>query len=198
MKTFFKSNSPDEEITTGLLAGGMQRRSAEKKLFERFLYFIKQGSLKYSIPEEEAVSAYSDTVISVIENIVTSKFEGRSTLKSYTYQIFINKCIDVVRKRTTNKSKVYYTSAIDDLLAALPDKTKNIIEQIIETTQRTELMNKLEEIGAKCKQMLLLFEDGYSDKEIAVLMHYNSPNVVKTSRLRCLLKLKEKINIRNF
>jgi hypothetical protein len=39
----------------------------------------------------------------------------------------------------------------------------------------------------------LLFEDGYSDKEIAVQMEYNTPEVVKTTRLRCLEKLREKM-----
>lgn len=192
------NNTSDDEIISGLKSGGSRRRLAENTLFEHFSYFIPKGAAKYSIPEEDAVSIYSDTIISVIDNILSNKFEGRSSLKTYTYQIFFNKCVDVVRKRTTNKNKVHNTSVIDDFLMVLPDRTKNVIEQIIEKNQRSALRNKLEEIGEKCKQLLLLFEDGYSDKEIAEVMDYNSPEVVKTSRLRCLLKLKEKINIRNF
>lgn len=193
MISIFKNNSSEKEIINGLLAGGIHRRMAEKKLYEQFFYFIKQGSLKYSIAEEEVASAYSDTIICVINNIVTNKFEERSSLKSYTYQIFSNKCVDAFRKETTNKNKVNNATGIDDFLIVLPDKTKSIIQQLIEKSQRSELKQKLEEIGEKCKQLLLLYEDGYSDKEIAKTMLYNSPDVVKTSRLRCLEKLKEKM-----
>src|SRR5215218_2134214 len=104
----FTANSapPEIEIITALQTGGSQRRVAEKKLYEHFFYLVKHGSSKYSIDEEEAASAYSDSIISVIENIVTNKFEGRSSLKSYVYQIFFNKCVDLVRKATTNKNRV--------------------------------------------------------------------------------------------
>jgi RNA polymerase sigma factor (sigma-70 family) len=183
----------ERELIADLQAGGNQRRMGEKKLFEHYFYLIKHGSDKYSLPEEDAASAYSDAIISVIENIVTHKFEGRSTLKSYTYQVFFNKCVDLVRKTTTNKNSVHVTTAIDDFLVVLPDRTKSVVQQMIEKNQRSALYQKLEEIGEKCKQLLLLFEDGYSDKEIAVFMDYNSSDVVKTSRLRCLEKLKEKV-----
>ncbi|MFL5810015.1 MAG: RNA polymerase sigma factor [Flavisolibacter sp.] len=183
----------EREIISSLQSGGSQRRMAEKKLYEHFFYLIRHGSNKYSLPEEEAASAYSDTIISVIENIVSNKFEGRSSLKSYVCQVFFNKCVDLVRKVTTNKNRVHVTTAIDDFLVMLPDRSKTVVQQMIEKNQKSSLLQKLEEIGEKCKQLLLLFEDGYSDKEIAALMEYNSSDVVKTSRLRCLDKLKQKV-----
>ena len=193
MDTFFKFDLSEKEIIAGLQEGGMQRKAAERKLFERFFYIIKQGATKYSISEEDSTSAYSDTIISVIENIVANKFEGQASLKSYTYKIFYNKCVDTIRKATTNKSKVHNTSYVDDFLSVLPDKAKNVIEQMIERSEKSLLTQKMEEIGEKCKQLLLLFEDGYTDKEIAKIMLYNSSDVAKTSRLRCLEKLREKV-----
>jgi RNA polymerase sigma factor (sigma-70 family) len=195
MNTYFKLHSNEREIITGLQEGGIQRKGAERRLFESFFYIIKQGITKYSISEDEATSAYSDTIISVIDNIVANKFEGQASLKSYTYKIFYNKCVDTIRKATTNKSKVHNTAYIDDFLSVLPDKTKNVIEQMIERSQRSLLTQKIEEIGEKCKQLLLLFEDGYTDKEIAKIMLYNSSDVAKTSRLRCLEKLREKVKL---
>ena len=187
------SAPPEREIIMSLQAGGSQRRMAEKQLYEHYFYLIKHGSSKYSISEEDAASAYSDTIIGVIENIVHHKFEGRSTLKSYVFQVFFNKCVDLVRKETTNKNKVHVTTAIDDFLVVLPDKTKSVVQQMIDKHQRTSLYQKLEEIGDKCKKILLFFEDGYTDREIAEFMDYNSSDVVKTSRLRCLEKLRQKM-----
>jgi RNA polymerase sigma factor (sigma-70 family) len=193
MISIFNDNSIEKNIIIGMQEGGIARRNAEKKLYEYLYYLIKHGAKKYSISEDDAASAYSDTIISVIENIVSHKFEGRASLKSYTYQIFSNKCVDVVRKETTNKSSVNKTTALSDFLTLMPDTTKSIIQKIIDKGQQMILAQKLEEIGEKCKQLLLLFEDGYSDKEIAAIMLYNSSDVVKTSRLRCLEKLKKNI-----
>ncbi|MEI6948979.1 sigma-70 family RNA polymerase sigma factor [Paraflavisolibacter sp. H34] len=198
MDSQVKEGSPEENsIIDGLQAGGSRRLLSEKGLYERYFYLIRQGTLKYSISEEEAASAYSDAVISVIDNILTGRFESRSSLKSYIYQIFLNKCVDAVRRKTTQKNVVHKTTGISEFLFALPDKARNVIQQLTEKHQRSTLLEKLAELGEKCRQLLLLFEDGYSDREIAEVMAYNSADVVKTSRLRCLEKLKEKVFHRN-
>ncbi|CAM3953772.1 RNA polymerase sigma-70 factor, ECF subfamily [Pedobacter westerhofensis] len=187
---------PDFNIIEGLKNGGPQRPAFERTLYQTFFYFIKQGVFKYGIDEEYAASCYSDTIISVIHNIVEGKFEGRSALKSYCYQIFSNKCVDHLRKETTNKRQVYQTTSIDSLVFELPDGARNVVQQIIAKEQWAGITQKLQELGDKCREILLYFEDGYSDKDIAGFMLYNSADVVKTSRLRCLEKLRKMMNIK--
>lgn len=186
----------DEDIESGLIEGlrseGSQRRLTEKKLFEHFFYLTRIAQTKYNLANEDCASVYSDTIIAVIQNIVSGKFEGRSSLKTYTYQILMNKCVDVIRKNTTNKT-VYDSDVVDTMTASLPDKARNVVQQLIEKGNRSTLAQQIRELGEKCRQLLLLFEDGYSDKEIAIEMAYNSADVVKTSRLRCLEKLREKV-----
>ena len=194
MKLFIRKTRTEESLLmTDLQAGGAQRRLAEKNLYERFMYLVQHGMRNYRISEDDSVSAYSDTILSVIDNVVGGRFEGRSSLKSYIFQIFMNKCVDVVRKKTTNRHTLYDNEMIDHLTRTLPDKARNIVQQLIEINERTSLMEKIRALGEKCRQLLLLFEDGYSDKEIAVQMEYNTPEVVKTTRLRCLEKLREKM-----
>lgn len=185
----------DMAILEGLKAGGTQRRIFERDLYKTFFYFIHQGVKKYGMAEEDAASAYSDAIISIIDNIVKGNFEGRSALKSYCYKIFSNKCVDLLRKDTTNKRKVNQAMPIDSLLYELPDQARTVVQQILLKEQRQHLMQKLIELGDKCRQVLLFFEDGYSDKEIAGFMAYNSADVVKTSRLRCLERLKKSVNV---
>ncbi|MEO8584480.1 MAG: sigma-70 family RNA polymerase sigma factor [Flavitalea sp.] len=191
------STNAERAILEGLLRGGSDRRLQEKRLYENFHYFIKQGTQKYSLPEEECASAYSDTIITVIDSVVSGKFERRSSIKSYAFRIFANKCVDALRKLTTNKQGIYQTSSIEGLVTQLPDKVRSIVQEIILRNEKTQMMQKLQELGEKCRQLLLYFEDGYSDKEISSIMQYNSAEVVKTSRLRCIEKLKEKITGNN-
>ena len=183
----------ENAIVNGIQSGGRERPVCEKKLYAHFLYFVRQGMIKYKLTEEDSASAYSDTIITVISAITTGSFEGRSSLKSYAFQIFMNKCVDLLRKETTKKSKVHQTASISSLIMELPDRARDAVQQLITKNDRNLMWQKLQEIGEKCRQMLLLFEDNYSDKEIAALMQYSSADVVKTSRLRCIEKLKEKI-----
>ena len=189
----FSGRTDENQIVSGIQSGGRERPVYEKQLYAHFLYFVRQGMLKYRIAEEDAASAYSDTIITVISAITTGTFEGRSSLKSYAFQIFMTKCVDLLRKETTKKNKVHQTASISSLIMELPDRARDAVQELITKSDRNLMWQKLQEIGEKCKQMLLLFEDNYSDKEIAVLMQYSSADVVKTSRLRCIDKLREKI-----
>lgn len=190
-----KSSTIDEKaLISGLQEGGTQRRLFERKLYEHFFYLIKQGVWDYGLSEDTCASAYSDTVISAIENIVQHQFAGRSSLKSYIHQIFMNKCVDEMRKNTTNKNRINNEMIGFDLfITNLPDQARTIVQEIIDESDYFLLMQKIKELGEKCRELLLLFEDGYSDQEIAEQMQYNSAQVVKTTRLRCIEKLREKV-----
>jgi len=110
--------SADEEMIRNLKESKMVRRKAEEELFSRHIYFIKEGVNKYSLDQEDAFNAYSDTILQVINNIAGNLFEKRSSLKTYLYRIFNNKCVDLIRKKTTNKSSVHQTAPISDIVSS--------------------------------------------------------------------------------
>ncbi|MBS1662610.1 MAG: sigma-70 family RNA polymerase sigma factor [Bacteroidetes bacterium] len=185
----------DTEIIDNLTRDGHNRRKAEDQLFNGFIYFVKEGIRKYSLEEEEALDVYSDTIISAIEKITGGLFEGRSSLKTYLFRIFHNKCVDRIRQLTTNKNKIHRNTASPDLLSHLSDSAKSIVQHLVEQADFQLLKERLSELGDSCRKMLGLFADGYSDKEIAVAMEYKTAEVVKTSRLRCLEKLRQSYNL---
>ena len=185
----------DSDILNGLTTGFLERRRYEKILYDQYAYFINEGCKKYRLNEEDSFSAYSDAVLSGIHNVIQQHFDGRSSLKTYLFQIFSNKCIDLVRKSTTNKQQVHKTMPVPELLNQLPDGAKNVIERLLTNELKANVIDQLDNIGEKCKALLLMFEDGLSDKEIAEALSYNTAAVVKTTRLRCLEKLREKLHV---
>jgi RNA polymerase sigma-70 factor (ECF subfamily) len=185
------SKTADGEIIDSLLLSGVERRRGEEKLFNNYSYFIREGIRKYSISPDEAFDAYSDTILSAIEKIVKGSFEGRSSLKTYLFQIFHNKCVDQLRKNATKKSSVHQTVPITDMLYQVADAAKTVVQKLVEKTDWDVMKQKLNELGENCQKLLLLSADGYSDKEIALSLEYKTPEVVKTSRLRCLEKLRQ-------
>ena len=77
------------------------------------------------------------------------------------------------------------------MLSMIADSAKTIIQQLMEKTDLDILRNKMKELGENCRQLLAMFADGYNDKEITTAMQYKTVDVVKTSRLRCLDKLRQ-------
>jgi RNA polymerase sigma factor (sigma-70 family) len=183
----------DNQILNGLLMSNGERAPSEKALYQQYKYFIEEGCRKYQLNSDDSFSAYSDAVLSAIRNITNRSFNNESSLKTYLFQIFSNKCIDLIRKRTTNKQKVNQSAAEPELLSHLPDVTKGVIEKLMDQQKLMAIKQYLEVIGQKCKEILLLFEDGYTDNEIAGKLAYNNAAVAKTTRLRCLEKIREKM-----
>ena len=181
----------EEEIIQGLKTYGSSSHRLEDSLYLRYQYLIEEGRKKYSLNKEDAFSCYSDAVINVIENIRSENFEGRSSLKTYLYQIFHNKCVDQIRKNSTKKSAVHRTADISDMMAGISDTARNIIQRLSDQADLKQLQEKLSELGENCRKMLLMSAEGYTDREIARVMDYKTDSVAKTSRLRCLEKLRQ-------
>lgn len=185
----------DEHIIEGLVSDNISKRPYfEKELYLKYKYFIEEGVRKHRLDYDDSFSAYSDAIFSVIINVIRQDFQNRSSLKTYLFQIYTNKCIDLVRKRMAAKDSVHHSASAPELLGQLPDSAKSVVEKLIHQQKVQQVRQFLNMIGEKCKEILLLFEDGYTDGEIALQLKYNNAAVVKTTRLRCLEKIKMKFN----
>lgn len=187
----FSFEKTGKEIADLLQQDGVNRRRAEEQLFKQFDYFIKEGIRKYALTEHESFDAYSDTILVAIENLMAGSFQNRSSIKTWLFQIYHNKCVDLIRKKTTNKYSVHNTLCVSDMLYSLSDTAKEIVQQMAEKADWEILKKKLNELGENCRQLLMYWAEGLSDKQIAASMTYKSADVVKTSRLRCLEKLRQ-------
>ena len=184
-------HSFDRDIIYRLRQDGIDRKKGEEQLFSSYAYFIQQAMHNFSFTEDEAYNIYADTILAAINQITGGTFQERSSLKTWLHQIFHNKCVDLVRKKATNKSSVHRTLSIPDMLLQMADTAKTVIQEMMEKTDRELIKQKLNEIGQTCRQLLMQWAEGYSDREIAAAMEYKTADVVKTSRLRCLEKLRQ-------
>ena len=73
--------------------------------------------------------------------------------------------------------------------------SRSVLQQLIDKADWNLLKEKLGSLEDKCRQLLLFWGDNYSDKEIAAMLYYKTADVVKTSRLRCLEKMRRIYNI---
>ena len=186
--------SQDTTIIQGLKGSDRERLRQEKVLYVENEYLVvKEGCHKHRLSYDESISAYHDALRSVVENILNDRFDGNSSIKTYLYKIFSHKCIDQIRKNTTNKSGVHNTAPLPELIDQLPDSARTVIEDIITRELKEKVKEQLMALGEKCRDILLLYEAGLSDKEIAEQLSYNNAAVAKTTRLRCLDRLRVKV-----
>ncbi len=178
----------DKALIEGLKKTGTERQRFENYLYDTHIYLVKTGIKKHRLTKEDALYAYADAILAVIRNIETNRFKGESTIKTYLTGIFYRKCVDLVRKQTTNKID---TLPIDEFFS-ISDSVKGVLEQLILKEKVENITQKIQQLGEKCKAILERWVIGYSDKEIAKIVELELKNAktVKTTRHRCLAKLK--------
>ncbi|MFY7827651.1 MAG: RNA polymerase sigma factor [Flectobacillus sp.] len=190
MISFSFKKLSDKDLVIGLQTDPLQSRRYENILYERFSSLVKLGIRKHGLNEEESINVYSDTILAAIKQIKNQSFEQRSELKTFIFKIFSNKCVDQYRKTTTNKSTGLQTIDLNDYSAIIPDN-QTILQSLIQQSEIQLIYQKLELIGQKCQLLLKLWNEGFTDEEIMDSLAYNSTDVVKSSRQRCLSKLKD-------
>ena len=195
MKYFsFTGNSFEQEIISSLKSFGTTKARAEEQLFVKYSYLIANGMRKYYICEDDAFNAYSDTILYVIQSITNGSFQEKATIKTYLHRIFYNKCVDITRKKASKRNSVYETIPIDLIEPYLSDNSVSIIEKLVEESQVNKLRQKMNQLCNNHRTLLMLSATGYTDKEIATVMSFKSIDVVKTTRLRCIKKLRRMLN----
>lgn len=165
-------------------------KSGQKQAIQEFYLEHRQGfelfSRKYSKDGDLIRSIYQDTVLILIENAQKGKLDGlKSSLKTYLYAIGKNLVLQSLRQN--GRYEVWDEANLEGL----------VWEEEAETDQELIglLRSQFQKLGQKCQEVLGLFY--YRDKsleEIQQLLGYESKDVVKSQKSRCLKQLKDSLN----
>jgi RNA polymerase sigma factor (sigma-70 family) len=184
------SKQTDAKLLEALQQEGSDKRKAEYTLYNTYKYFINDAAWKHQLDQDEASICYSDSILTVLDHIALGRFEGNSSLKTYIFQIFSNKCVDHIRKKTTKKAESLKGVSVDELLIPIADDTKGTLAKLLQQEDFDLLKERVAQTGEKCKTILDLWAEGHPDSEVSQLLGYNTAHVLQSSRLRCLQKLR--------
>lgn len=181
-----KQKYEESSVISGIQQGGIEKQKAEAVLYDRFAYLIVKGKKKYFLEEEQALDAYADAIIVVTETIAGGSFRTENKISTLLHQVFFNKCVDVLRKKTNKDKWAWMPEQM-----AFPDKAVGILTRIIEHEEVDILISLMERLGKSCKDILWKsMYHGYSAKEIATEMDFKSPGSVMSQKSTCLKQLK--------
>ncbi len=172
----------DNEIIQEIIQGGSHMEKCLEAFYKENIRFIGVMEKKYSLNREAVIDAYTDALIDFKEQVKNRKFQHKSKCSTYLYSIFNNKCIDILRKKTTH-------TIINDFPENIKDHSPDIVQMLTMTVEKKYLDNLMAMLGSRCREILMDWNDGYSMDEIAERNALLNANVARSKRYTCLQQL---------
>lgn len=183
-----KKKLSDQQLIDGILKGGSTRERCIAAIYDANIGFVYKLQQKQSLEEDEARMAYADAVVTLSEQIASQKFRGDSKISTYLYRIFFNKCVDVNRKKSSNRITT------TDEFPVLAEDSKNMQELLELGDEVKQLHGILDRIGEKCKQILIDWGyHGYTMDEIAERAGLKNAESAISQKYKCFTKLKKEL-----
>lgn len=178
------------EITLENLREGsdIHLRQVYEENRDKFLNYAQ----RYNLSQDENIDIYQDAYVIFYDNVMSGKIE-RFTCSISTYLFSIGKYLifDRMRKNKRTVGSTYDLSRVGD--DDIPTDTIEM-ERPGLTPEQVLLQKHFGTLGAKCQELLTLFYyRGFTIQEIMAHENYNSENVVKAAKSRCMKSLRERI-----
>ncbi|MEM6346788.1 MAG: RNA polymerase sigma factor [Bacteroidota bacterium] len=182
---FFKkkrqSIDNDADWIQSIRSGGVRRRRGINSLFDHFSYLVKVGIKKYRLREDESLSAYNQSIIVVVDNIISEKFRVDSSIKTYLNQIFSRHCVNIVRANTTQKAGNWLVD-----LDRFPEPAQDLFNEIVSREEWQIVIKCIDQLKKQCQKILLgAVYEGYSSEELAVQLNLKNAATVNVLKNRC-------------
>ncbi|MGB5556265.1 MAG: sigma-70 family RNA polymerase sigma factor [Flavobacteriaceae bacterium] len=154
----------------------------------KFLNFAR----RYHLSEEENIDVYQDAYIIFYDNVMSGKVESfTSSISTYLFSIGKYLIFDRMKKNKKQVSSKFDLSLVgkeDELVSTFEMEEPGL------TAEQRLLQKHFSTLGKQCQELLNLFYyRGFSIQEIMEHANYNSENVVKATKSRCMKTLKERI-----
>lgn len=155
---------------------------------ENRTFFIEFGK-RYCNSKEDILDVYQDAIITFQEQVIDGKADNlKSSLKTYLFGI--GKYMLFEKNRKQKKELSVYKNHNDDIPMISIAEEDTIIEM-----QQAKIQQGLRQLGKKCREVIMLFYyNNLTIEEIQEYLNYQSKDVVKSQKSRCLKQLKSKIN----
>ncbi len=176
----------DTKIIEGIQRMDNRSYQYEKECYQKFAYLVKEiGVKKNGVPFDDALECYNDSIMAVILKLKMGDYVQKASLKTFIYQIFSNKCVDFLRKKTINT-------------LSLENEELNLINRMaadsefMEQENREQILRFVKKLNAKCQAILLLAAYyGFKDTEMPEYVNLKTGKVVSVTRKRCEEELRE-------
>ena len=191
----------DAELLRMIIQGGLQRRTAINCLHERLFYMVGLMLKKHRVlTPEQAHEGFADSLLSIIDIVLSGK--TIDDVRKFFYTVFSRKCIDIIRRNSTNSNINQKVIPFSKLAGKNSDKNSDDYEKIImnktasgsdpsemleagapeaeairarQTEVRQKIRRSFGKLRDKCRQIIKCQWDNYSMDEIATHCNVQTP-----------------------
>lgn len=182
----FNRRPTDRQLITNLRAGGKGEERALGQIYHQHKGMVVQLILKNGGSEEQAKDIFQEAVIDLYENVRAERFRGESAISSYLYAIARNKWFNRLKRKKVERRIIDTQS--------LQPPSEPIEVAMLAEEKKAQVMALFDQLGPACKELLIYaIYYYYSIPDIQKKLNYNSEQVVRNQKYRCLKKLKEMI-----
>lgn len=163
-------------------------KAALRRVYEQYREEFQHFALRYGAAPDDIADVYQDAVIAFYENIKAGKVvELKSSIKTYLFSI--GKFMLFRKLKKQNRTVSLETDQ-------LPELGYDAVDEALNLTARQSLMREaLDQLGAKCRQLLLLlYYRRYATEAVMAEMDYSNLNVVKSQKARCMKQLRDMLH----
>lgn len=174
------SNFTSDEILVEALKKG--DNNALKFIYRTYWPMISKFVRSNSGSLEDAEELYQEGIIALYENVRNADFMLRCSVKTYIYSICRNKWLFLLKGR----KKTIVDMEAFDRLDVEPEGNE------CELPEDKEIKDRIISMGEPCHSLLIGFYYHQLPMDLlAVQLNYNSANVAKQQKFRCVERLKK-------
>ncbi|MBQ4820660.1 sigma-70 family RNA polymerase sigma factor [Aquimarina sp. MMG016] len=172
------NNHKQDSIIRGIVTGD---QTIIKAFYETHLPQVKSYILKNSGSEDDAEDIFQDAMVFMYEKLENNSLQVSSALGTYVYSVCKNMWMNKLRrnKKMINHEGILSVSSADDA---------DIIDAISEKERKYIYQKYFLKLGTSCQEILSLFFQGMTMKEIAAKKVY-SEAYARKKKFECKNKL---------
>lgn len=159
---------------------------AVKFMYREYYEMLKVYTCRNSGSDQDAQDIFQEVLVAFIDLVQKGKFRGESSIRTFLFSMNRHMWLNELKKRgRTEKRDTVFENEKD---TTLPD----VSHVIAQAEMQQQVLDIVEELGETCKKILLAFYyDNLSMKEILAALPYESEQVVRNKKYKCLKQLEQ-------
>lgn len=181
-------NFPDPELVANLKAGRRMEESI-KELYRNYFDGLCWYIMNNSGSRQDAEDIFQEVLVSFIELVQKDKFRGEASIKTFLFSLNRFTWLNELKRRGRALAREEKYEKAQDRVEL--DTSQHIAER----EGKAEVLRIVGELGETCKKILLLFYyENLSMREILDRTDYETEQVVRNKKYKCLKQLEQMVN----
>lgn len=180
----------DTELVSNLRTG-QRLEETIKAIYRSYFDTLGWYVMNNSGSRQDAEDVFQEVVVSFIDLVQKDKFRGESSVKTFLFSLNRHTWLNELKRRGRAEAR-------EEKFERGQERVEMDTSHLIaDREERAEVARLVAELGETCKKILLLFYyENRSIKEILEQMHYETEQVVRNKKYKCLKQLEQMVNAR--